>query len=479
MQKFSSYIIIFLFGMVTLLWAGPLKTFKLGANVEPKKGLAGNGVTDIQGNHDVIWFGTGNGLSRTTDQGQSFESFGAAHGVGRGSISALWVSGDTIWVATAGDTLTKVTSDYLDMGTGLSVSEDGGETWQHFPQPGPTPVQNVTYDIAVLDGVVWITSWGGGVRKSEDWGQTWQEAAPDSFLFDPGGKLNHRGFSVINADGELWVGTAGGVNKSLDGGATWQNFNHSNQQNPISGNFVVALGYQKFRGKKIIWAATWKAEGEDEFYAVSRTEDGGLTWSTTLEGERAHNFAFDDSVVYVAAESGLYKSIDSGDTWYRFPDIVDETSGERVYTRDIYSAFVSNGTLWAGTADGLAITGNNGYQWRIIRAFKATGKNGQPRTYAYPNPFSPLRHNRIGDDGYVRFQYNTLQDTRVTIKVFDFAMDLVATVVDNKYRPGPGDFSEVWNGTNEFGDAVANGVYFYSVELEGDGTYWGKIMIVN
>ena len=474
----------FLFIFVSL-WmaaasAATIQSYHLAQEgVPPKPGLAGNGITDIQASEGVIWFGTGHGLSRTTDFGETFESFGTHHGMARGSVSALWVSGDTIWVASAGDTLTKVSDSYLTMGTGLSVSIDGGATWQKFPQPGTTPVQNVTYDIALLDGVVWITSFGGGLQKSEDWGETWVQVPPDSFVFDPGGRLNHRAFAVIAADGELWVGTAGGINKSSDGGKSWTNFNATNQEHPISGNFIVALGHQKTEKKNIIWAATWKAEGEDEFYAVSRTENGGLTWQTVLEGEKAHNFAFDDSIVYVATDNGLFKSPDYGESWYLFPKITDTVTGTRVLTRETYSAYADNGVLWIGTADGLARTRDNGYTWDVFRAFVATGQGGAPRTYAYPNPFSPLRHNLLDDEGFVRIQYNTLAPTKVTIKIFDFAMDLVTTLVEGKSMPGPGDFSEVWNGRNDYGDPVANGVYFYSVELDGDGTYWGKIMIVN
>ncbi len=456
-----------------------IQSYHMGAQTPPKPGLAGNGVTDITASGDVIWFGTGHGLSRTTDNGKTFESFGTKQGINRGSISALWVSGDTIWVASAGDTITKVSDSPLSFGSGLSVSIDGGMSWQKFPQPGVTPVQNVTYDIAVLNGVVWITSFGGGLQKSEDWGQSWTVVPPDIFIFDPNKNLNHRPFSVIAVNNVLWVGTAGGINKSTDGGKTWTNFNSTNQEQPISGDFIVAMARQKTETRDIIWAATWKATGEDEYYAVSKTENGGLTWQTMLQDEKAHNFAFDDSVVYVATDNGLYKSVDYGETWYLFPRITDTVTGDKVYSSETYSAWGKNGMLWIGTADGLARTDDNGYTWDITRAFVPTGRGGEPRTYAYPNPFSPLRHNQLDGEGYVRFQYNTKANTKVSIKVFDFAMDLVTTVVDGKSVPGPGDFSEVWNGRNDYGDAVANGVYFYSVQLEGDGTYWGKVMIVN
>ena len=445
----------------------------------PKAGLAGNGITDIIAGKDVIWLGTGHGLSAIRQERSTIVSYGPAQGVGRGSISAVWANCDTVWVATSGDTLTKVSQGYLPFGTGISRSYDGGLTWSRFPQPGATPVQNLSYDIAVLKGVVWIASFGGGLSKSEDQGATWINVPPDSFIFDPGKRLNHRAFSVMAADDALWVGTAGGINKSIDQGRTWTNFNHTNQSEPISGNFVVALAHQRTRSKSIVWAATWRAEGSNESYAVSKSENGGLSWQITLMDEKAHNFAFDDSVVYVATDNGLYKSIDYGKSWYVFPPITDGKTGERVFSRDVYSAFARDGAVWAGTADGLAFTDNNGYTWDLYRAFKPTGVGNTPRTYAYPNPYSPLRHNLLNGEGHVRLQYNTTSATTVTVKIYDFAMDLVTTAAENKYCPAAGDYSEVWNGRNDYGDYVANGVYFYSVAIAGDGTYWGKIMIVN
>ena len=100
---------------------------------------------------------------------------------------------------------------------------------------------------------------------------------PDDLPFEPFDNLNHRAFSTITTDNILWVGTAGGINRSFDNGENWVNFNHQNQDNPISGNFVVALANQKWQDRNILWAATREADGEGEFRAVSFSEDFGFT----------------------------------------------------------------------------------------------------------------------------------------------------------------------------------------------------------
>jgi hypothetical protein len=445
---------------------------------DPVSGLRSNSVSDIVVHRGDIWLGTGKGLARSRDGGKTWVTYTTANGLPRGGVSAIAVTDSIIWVAAAIDSLTK-DAGRLPAGDGLSYSTDDGKIWTHVPQYGPTPVQNVTYDIAVRGNQVWVANFGGGLQLSTDRGQTWTVVPPDTFLFDPLGNLNHRAFSIINAGGVLWHGSAGGINKSLDGGKTWTNFSRQNQTQPISGNFVVAIGQQKWRGREYIWAATVNAEDEIERKAVSVTEDGGYSWRVTLEEEFAHNFAFEDSAAYVVTDNGLFKSIDFGRTWAKFAPVIDAAKGQQFLTTEYFAVGVLNRSVWTGGPDGVATTSDDGVTWDIQRGTVKAGVSSEPRTFAYPNPFSPFRNNQFRDDGYVRFQYQTRRATKVTLKVFDFAMELVAEVISQKDRPVAGQYAEIWNGRNKRGDVVANGVYFYCLELEGEGAFWGKVMVLD
>ena len=461
--------------------------FSLNQNAGPA--LMSNAINDIMIVDEDVWVATGRGLSLTTDGGETWTAFTHEDSLGKGGVSAMAERDGIVWVATAFDTMTDVGE--MTAGGGLSYTTDHGDTWHWISQPvdsryeteyAPTTtnVQNITYDIALTDSAVWIASFAGGLRKSTDWGATWDVVTVDGLPFDVVDHLTHRVFSVISVDGNIWVGSAGGIHKSTDGGRHWTSFNHQNQVRGISGNFVVALGHQSHPDKDIIWGATLAAIDSAEFYAVSKTQDGGLTWSTCLEREFAHNFAFDGSAVYAATDNGLFKSLDFGETWSVFPQIIDSETGEGVYTTEMYSVDVGQqSVLWVGGADGLARTSDNGITWKVFRAFRVPGEEGTPKTYAYPNPFSPVRHHQIGGDGYVRFQYQTTRSTTVTVRVYDFGMNLVATIVEEKARPVEGDYAEVWNGRNQVGDMVANGVYFYTITMQGEAPLWGKVMVVN
>lgn len=486
-MKFK-FIYLFLSATILLQAQVPLRHgFGLGKPTGTETTMPlGNGIVDILAIDSTVWVSSGYGLSKTQNRGNNWTIFTSQDYMAKGGVSAMTSMDDqTIWIALAYDST--IQDESLPVGGGLSYSSDNGQSWIHVPQPvdsldvvdykpTTTRVQNLTYDITALDSTLWITSFGGGLRKSEDMGKTWQVVTTDGLDFSALDHLNHRAFSVMTENGNVWVGTAHGISKSTDGGNTWRRFTHLNQQYPISGNFVVALAYQQATGT--VWAATIEATDTSEVRGVSKTNNGGETWEVMLEGKFPHNFGFDGETVYAACDEGLFVSNDEGESWYILPAPQDFQTDEEILTEVYYSAGVSldnNGkTLWIGSADGLASTNDNGNSWRLHRSFQSTREAGNPNTYAYPSPFSPSRHD------YVRFQYDISRAGEVKIEIYDFAMDRVASFTEYETSPlgNSQDRSAKWDGKSDDGKYAASGVYFFKVKVEGK-TSWGKIVIIN
>ena len=483
--------------------------------------LLGNSVTDIRINVlNTMWIGTGKGLNSTSDNGNTFEEYSPDEiDIGLGGVSALAVSGNTIVVATAFDDPDVEESNAT--GSGISISTDNGATWLHISQPIDSAdadfvtvfgdridalpiilaVDNVTFDAAVLnDSTIYITSFAGGARKSTDLGKTWKrivlppdfadsltltsdhnfDLSPvDNTKFNVLGNLNHRPFSVIAWGDTVYIGTAGGINKSTDGGLSWYKYNGLN--NGITGSWAVAMHRHSWKGEEVILAAT-RPSSPIEQTGVTFSNDGGNSWNSVLPGEKVWNFASFDSVIYAAADSGLFKSIDGGFSWASFPPISDLTTGLPLYTSTFFSVRgAADGKLWGGTADGIIYTENNGADWTLLRATAPISTSGGVKSYSYPNPFSPARHNTIGGDGHVRFHYSVDQSSTVTIKIYDFSMTLVTEAVSDVPR-FKREWDDVWNGRNDFGDIVANGTYFYKIIINHDSggseVQWGKVMVI-
>lgn len=484
---------------------------------------ASNSISDIIVVGDTVWLGTSRSVSLSTDGGENWTNFYSTSPLGDESISAIGYNNGTFWAATANSV--DVSGQSLPQGTGLKFTTDLGQTWTSIPQPidaaddsveiygtnhiralpVTVTIQNLTYDIAFTKNTVWISSFAGGLRKSTDNGQSWQRVVipPDylneikptdtlNFCLSPvagnfcaENNLNHRVFSVIGVnDSTLYVGTAGGINKSTDNGISWIKFNHTNQDEPISGNFVVALGYDS--ANDIIWGATWKAEGEAEFYGISSSSNGGDTWQTFLEDERAHNFGFASGDVITTTDNGAFRSSSNGISWILPGSIIDNKTNLKLATNIFYSAASNDVNTFLGSADGLvryteSSAGPWAGEWKLFIASQQLSSTTE--TYAYPNPFSPKLDQ-------LKIKYSTGGKTAsVTIRVFDFAMNYVSTVVQNVQRGN--SFNQIdgntveangvidfWDGKDAAGNIVPNGVYFYRVEVDGADPVFGKILVL-
>ena len=483
-----------------------------------------NTINDILVQHDSVWFGTESGLSLTVNGGTSWTHFSNTSTFDNKGISAIAINNNFIWVAIGYSTT--LNGESVQTGGGLHYSTDRGLTWSPLiPQPVDkgtvdtliylpgtdtiralditVPQQNITFDIALTKNTVWIASWAGMLRKSTDLGNTWTRVIlpPDNldsikptdslnYAFDlspASGRLglsannNHLLFSVYASDDTtIWAGTAGGINKSSDGGISWRKFSHQNQAHPISGDFVVALKEQRWHNRQIMWAATVNANDADEIKGISYSEDAGETWKTALLGEWAHNIAVNDSgnVVYVATDNGLFRSSDFGESWIKSGSIYDPSNLQRFVSSECYGVGIKGDTIWFGGSEGIAYTIDSpsqqfGSVWHIFRTAEQVGN--KKFTYAFPNPFAPSNepvrlHYSIGTD------YSGTQE--VSIRIFDYAMLPVRTLIQKATRTSGKEYDEIWNGRDDNRSIVSNGVYFYRLEIGNQSPLWGKILVL-
>ena len=70
----------------------------------------------------------------------------------------------------------------------------------------------------------------------------------------------------------------------------------------------------------------------------------------------------------------------------------------------------------------------------------------------YPNPFNPV----------TTLRYRLPNDEAVTITIYDMLGNVVKNLV--KTNQSSGNKSVQWNATNNQGEQVSAGVYFYSIE---------------
>ena len=428
---------------------------------------------------------------------------------------------------------------------GSSVQDSSGISWSYLDQPiddesdeikpfgegyfrvlpVTVPEANVTYDSYIHNGYLWTASWAGGLRRYNLNNASWEivpmpmdhqdslstctgfseidelgRPIKDDYYLNPrdpsdGGNHNHKAFSVLAYKDTIWVGTANGINRGTiidtviyPGGnqppifkncIEWVHYSYPNDG--LSGNFVVGLARQVWNGKSTVWAATMNAEAPGEIRGLSFTRDGGLSWQTTLLGERIYNIFSSDSLVFASSQSGLWKSFD-GENWALFDSAIDTTylSLKQVLTDVVYTAVLDQRdtvpSLWLGSPDGLAVTSDlNGASWEIFQT-----EYDPKEFYSYPNPFSPNNHNQLGNEGFVRFHTGAMGVSKPELSIFNFAMEKVyEKIYDLKNHTG----ALKWDGRDMNGKIVDNGVYFIRMKYSQSSNkspqdYWDKLIVV-
>lgn len=512
----------FIFNQKNIQTYKPQPLFNVRAIPVTSSTIISNFISDIIviGN-DTIWFGTGKGLSRTIDRGITFQNYYGTSPFNEDDVSGIAIKDNWIVVSTAFSQT--INEENVPTGSGIKVSSDYGSTWSSYPQPIDAPDDdtiyygssviyalpvtvdeyNLSYDILITKKkgtsdsiVIWITSWAGELRKSTDYGNTFTRVllppdnldsiylngGPYTFQYNPRdpplGNNNHKAFCITaENDSTIYVGTANGINRSTDWGISWRKYNYSNTSGGVSGDFVVGLAIQRFYNNTIIWGATNPTGGTQES-GFSYTSNGGVNWLNTLtEGAFTHGIGFQDSIIYAASDNGIWRSFfNSGQFAWSKPSIIyDETIKDQIRTNFFYSADSQGDSVWVGSGDGLARTVDSTFspwtgKWKIFRAYQPLASTNE--TYAAPNPFSP-------DDEVVRIYFKTGKTSAtVTIKIFDFGMNPVRTVLQNASRQSPDMLWTSWDGLRDDGRQVANGVYFYRIEIDNDQTVWGKILVL-
>lgn len=231
-------------------------------------------------------------------------------------------------------------------------STDGGANWiATYIQPDS--IRGQAYCIDVNPSSPNILYLGGYLKegyytryklyKSTDRGETWQDAT---------GTIGGYPRSIVTYPtnpSKVLVGTNWGVYRSSDGGQTWEIGGHSAcanalGMNPSDPNTIYA-GYNSRCFKSTDGGVNWteytaglNGDCQDilvnpgsvyygSFVGIHKSMDGGKTWESSHNGIKNNVIPAiavarsSPNVIYAeAAQNGLFKSTDFGNSWVRLPD---------------------------------------------------------------------------------------------------------------------------------------------------------------
>lgn len=200
-------------------------------------------------------------------------------------------------------------------------------------------------------------------------------------------------------------------------------------------------------------------------------------WETILPNSVLHLSISDQNGINMTGEVGHRITLVTDDD---FASQTDLTGGFEYDLGDYRSGSVSHGLPWLAEGDHtLSIkawdNANNSSVFSANVKVSAQKEFELTEVMNHPNPFTDL----------TSFYYYLSQDAdRVQIRIFTLAGRLIKQIPFASSRRGF-NFSSTWDGRDEEGDQVANGVYIYKVTAEGvvDGErktkeYFGKAVVV-
>jgi len=316
---------------------------------------------------------------------------------------------------------------------GIFKSVNNGVTWKPvFDEEGSSLSIG---DIAISPSdpnIVWLgtgeannrqsSSWGDGVFKSVDGGETWKYMGLK--------ETHHIGRIVINpqdpeivyvaAVGHLWgANPERGLYRTKDGGKTWEKILFINNDTGVgdvaiekNGRVLFASAYQRRR-------RAWGFVGGGPHSGLYRSLDGGDTWEKLIKGlpqgdtgrigldiSRSH-----PNIVYSTVENkngGIFRSEDEGETWTR----MNEMNPRPSYYSQIRIDPSNPNKIWVlGTQLSVSIDGGKTFsiaavETRTSPASQQAGENVHVDHHAlWIDPNDP-DHLFLGNDGGFYMSYD-------------------------------------------------------------------------
>ncbi|HET7564641.1 MAG TPA: glycosyl hydrolase, partial [Gemmatimonadaceae bacterium] len=285
----------------------------------------------------VFYFGAvDGGVWKTTNAGQSWRNITDEHS-DIASVGAIAVAPSDPNVIYVGGGEADFRED-LTYGNGMSRSTDGGETWEHLGLDDARHISAIRVDPSNPD-VVYAAATGHafgsnpvrGVYRSRDGGRSWQRVlfiddstAAIDLALDP---VNPRILyaAMWKFERYPWGFSAGGGHsglfKSTDGGDTWTELTHNEgMPKALIGRIGIAISPSE---PSRLYASI---EAADSTGGIFRSDDAGATWKRVNADQkfmvRPWYFSgitadpVDPNTVYVL-NLGTWRSVDGGKTFSR------------------------------------------------------------------------------------------------------------------------------------------------------------------
>ena len=282
-----------------------------------------------------------------------------------------------------------------------------------------------------------------GLYRSPDEGIHWDQIESDQVK---GKCIATFGLDPLDSD-IIYVSMCNGAMlKSYDGGNTWEAIGNglpvipaltieASKTNPLT--LYAGLGYKN------------PMMGQGLYKSV----DGGNSWARLTAGLEPEGLILDialdpenDSVVYIADNyNGVFVTVNGGTTWQKLNEGIDHRAA------NVLAISADGSVLYLGTEGGGVYRLGEVSATPTHISINEYGSNDISVSPGFPNPFTET----------TTLNFTVLNRADIQISICNSMGQLVKTLVNQPYNPG--HYSVQWNGTNNSGSVVQDGIYLMNI----------------
>jgi len=358
--------------------------------------------------------GSGNGVYRSRDGGATWEHLGLANTERIQRVLAHPDDPDVLYVAAVGP----ARRDSAERG--VFRSRDGGESWERVlftnPKSGAADLAMDPADPNRLLAAMWEyrrQPWsfvsggaGSGLFLSEDGGDTWRQLSEHDGL--PPGTLGRIGIAFAPSAPERVYAVVeaerNGLFRSDDGGRRWSR---------IGDPEAAAQQYQfGILGRPWYFQLLFVDPGNEDrvYHAADRlfmSEDGGATFTAVDRGDGVHSDhqylwinPNDTRELWAGTDGGLYVSRDRGEAW----QFIDKLPWAQLYHVNVdqdlpYNLYTSaqDQANWVGPSSVWNEEGIAGHHWQSVEGGESGPVLPVPGDSRYVYGFANMGHFYLTD----------------------------------------------------------------------------------
>ncbi len=353
----------------------------------------------------------------------------------------------------------------------IKTDEFGNQEWSqlfgNYDNRGKSIIQTSDGGF-IIAGSTWITDNNNyfdalliktDENGNQEWSQTYGNSLWDEVLYINQNENNEYLVCGLQQETQGWF-----FKTDSSGNVIWS------QTFSVLGHTYISQFIETNDQEYILVGNTYSTESD--ILVVKTNENGNEVWIQTFNG---NNDASSSSICNAISEGYVISGTTSNEIWLLNID----NEGEEIWNQTYSFGATCNSTYIQNIDDGYIVSGSflpidNDYMNCLLMRLNSEevdlsenlAEIENHKLDNYPNPFNPT----------TIIEFSIQNDSKVDLSIFNIKGQKIKALFNDEIDKGNHSIS--WNGTDDLGNAVSSGVYFYMLRVNEDTDIVKKCLLL-